>query len=332
VAWPRPAHAGKEERRDELEYDVIGDVHGHAAALEALLEELGYAERGGAYRHADPSRMVLFLGDLVDRGPEQVRSIDIPRRMRDAGTALVLMGNHEHNAIGYATPDPERPGHHLRIRGSKNRAQHQAFLDQVGEGSGLHMELVEWMKTLPMWFETDGFRAVHACWHPDRIALLEGHAGPDGAIREDALYESFRKGSALRDAAEIVLKGLEIDLPDGMFFHDANGHRREKSRVRWWDRDATTFASAAIAEEGMEGLPDVALPAAARLDGMTDDLTFFGHYWMQGDPHLLTPFRTCLDFSIAKGGSLCAYSWRGEPVLDPRNLTWVGQPAPAAVP
>lgn len=317
-----------------MEYDIIGDVHGYAAPLEALLEELGYVERGGAYRHSNPSRMALFLGDLVDRGPEQLRSVDVPRRMRDAGTAVVLMGNHEHNAIGYATPDPDRPGHHLRIRGTKNRAQHQAFLDQVGEGSDLHHELVGWMKTLPMWFETDGFRAVHACWHPNRIGLLEGWTDESGAVGEEALHQSFRKGSPIRDAAEIVLKGLEIDLPEGMFFHDANGHRREKSRVRWWDREADTYAKAAIAEEGMEGLPDVGLPPETRLAEMSDKPTFFGHYWMKGEPHLLNPFRTCLDFSIAKGGSLCAYSWRGEAELDPANLTWVGHPEPvlAAVP
>lgn len=311
-----------------MEYDIIGDVHGHAAALEALLDDMGYTERGGAYRHSNPSRMALFLGDLVDRGPDQLRSVDIPRRMRDAGTALVLMGNHEHNAIGFATQDPERPGHHLRVRGTKNRAQHGAFLDQVGEGSDLHHELVDWMRTLPMWIETEGFRAVHACWHPDRIRLLEEHVGPDGAIREQSLRETFRKGSPLMDAAEIVLKGLEIDLPDGMFFHDAQGHRREKSRVRWWDRDASTYSTGAIKEEGLE-LPDAELPAEARLSGMSDELTFFGHYWMQGAPHILNPFRTCLDFSIAKGGSLCAYSWRGEKSLDPENLIWVGQHAPA---
>jgi hypothetical protein len=48
-------------------YDLIGDIHGHAKTLEALLGKLGYAHDGQCYRH--PNRQVIFLGDFVDRGP-----------------------------------------------------------------------------------------------------------------------------------------------------------------------------------------------------------------------------------------------------------------------
>ena len=54
------------------------------------------------YRH--PTNIALFLGDLIDRGPQQLECIRIPRMMRDAGSAKILMGNHEFNAIAYATP------------------------------------------------------------------------------------------------------------------------------------------------------------------------------------------------------------------------------------
>lgn len=312
-----------------MDFDVIGDVHGYADELEALLGELGYVHRAGAFRHPDPGRMALFLGDLVDRGPKQLESIDIPRRMRDAGTALVLMGNHEHNAIGWFMPDPARDGHFLRLRGSKNRSQHRVFLEQAGEDGPLHEELVEWMTTLPMFIETEGFRAAHACWHSQSLDLLAGHVEQDGALSRDSLLASFDKASPLRNAAEIVLKGLEIDLPDGVFFYDKDGIRREKSRLRWWDETARTYASAAVAEEGLE-LPDVALPPEAIVEDGSGKPVFFGHYWLQGTPRILNPKRTCLDFSIAKDGVLCAYSWRGEDELDPANLTWVGSPAPAA--
>ena len=43
--------------------DLIGDIHGHAAELEALLAKLGYTRRGGSYGH--PQRRVLFLGDYI---------------------------------------------------------------------------------------------------------------------------------------------------------------------------------------------------------------------------------------------------------------------------
>jgi len=48
-------------------YDLIGDIHGYAAELEALLKALGYERRGGAYRHSE--RKAIFLGDFIDRGP-----------------------------------------------------------------------------------------------------------------------------------------------------------------------------------------------------------------------------------------------------------------------
>ncbi len=45
-----------------MNYDIIGDIHGHAGALVALLEKLGYRERAGAYRH--PDRMAVFVRGL----------------------------------------------------------------------------------------------------------------------------------------------------------------------------------------------------------------------------------------------------------------------------
>jgi hypothetical protein len=57
-------------------YDIIGDVHGCAAQLEALLVELGYqiADGTGEYRH--PRRQTVFVGDLIDRGGEQLRVLE----------------------------------------------------------------------------------------------------------------------------------------------------------------------------------------------------------------------------------------------------------------
>ena len=63
--------------------DVIGDVHGYAEELEALLRTMGYAEVQGAYRHSE--RQVVFIGDLIDRGPEQLRTMKLARNMVDGG-------------------------------------------------------------------------------------------------------------------------------------------------------------------------------------------------------------------------------------------------------
>ena len=92
--------------------DVIGDIHGHADRLEALLAALGYAETRGAWRH--PSRTAIFVGDFIDRGPGQRRTLDFVRAMLDAGSVEAVMGNHDFKAIGWATADPDEGGLHLR--------------------------------------------------------------------------------------------------------------------------------------------------------------------------------------------------------------------------
>ena len=97
-----------------MAYDIIGDVHGHALELRALLDKMGYRESRGAYRH--PSRTAIFVGDLVDRGPDNVEATTIARQMVEEGTARIVMGNHEFNAVAFHTEDPERPGEFLRPR------------------------------------------------------------------------------------------------------------------------------------------------------------------------------------------------------------------------
>ena len=68
-------------------FDVIGDVHGHAAELTILFKRMGYQETNGVLRHPE-GRRVVFLGDFIDRGPEIRRTLEIVRGMVEAGSAL----------------------------------------------------------------------------------------------------------------------------------------------------------------------------------------------------------------------------------------------------
>ncbi|MFN6994629.1 MAG: metallophosphoesterase, partial [Aquincola tertiaricarbonis] len=61
-------------------YDVIGDVHGQAGKLQALLRGLGYTPLHGSWR-PPPGRQAVFVGDLIDRGPEQVAVVNLVRAM-----------------------------------------------------------------------------------------------------------------------------------------------------------------------------------------------------------------------------------------------------------
>ena len=49
-------------------YNIIGDIHGYASKVKLLLDKLGYVERNGCYQHE--SRIAIFVGDYIDRGPE----------------------------------------------------------------------------------------------------------------------------------------------------------------------------------------------------------------------------------------------------------------------
>lgn len=107
------------------EFDIIGDIHGCATALERLLEKLNYKKNGNVYTHK--TRKVIFLGDFIDRGPAQKQTLNIVRPMIESGAAYSVMGNHEFNAICFAT---KHEGQFLRAHSDKNLKQHEAFLKE----------------------------------------------------------------------------------------------------------------------------------------------------------------------------------------------------------
>jgi hypothetical protein len=156
-----------------MNYDLIGDIHGHSKPLVELLDKLDYEVVDGVYRH--PERQVIFLGDFIDRGPDQRGVIDIVRPMIDNGSALSVMGNHEFNAIAWFTPDPDAPGKYLREHSDKNRKQTRAFLAAYG-GADDYADLIEWFRTLPMWLDLPGLRVVHACWDDSLMRFLSDRA------------------------------------------------------------------------------------------------------------------------------------------------------------
>lgn len=83
-----------DRREDRGPFDIIGDVHGCYAELVQLLDTLGYQETDGALRHPG-GRRLIFLGDLVDRGPDSPSVLRLVMRCVAAGTALCVPGNHD---------------------------------------------------------------------------------------------------------------------------------------------------------------------------------------------------------------------------------------------
>lgn len=309
-------------------YDIIGDIHGYATQLKQLLVKLGYSEGAEGWSH--PERKVIFLGDFIDRGPEQVEVVEIARQMVESGNALAVMGNHEFNAVAYATPDPRNAGEYLRPRTEKNRKQHGEFLSQVGEDSALHNDIVGWFRTLPLCLDLEDFRVVHACWHEEHLAALRPFLEHAGVIKPEAWPELTAKDTGAFESAEVILKGLEIPLPDGVSFKDKDGHVRTNIRTRWWEKRRLTFRELAIAPTSViERIPHEPAPAEVIPGYHHDKPVFVGHYWMQGEPKPMSEKVACLDYSVAgkKGGKLCAYRWDGNAELSAGNMAWVDRHA-----
>lgn len=307
-----------------MNYDVIADIHGQYQKLLALLQSLGYRKRQGAFRHPD-GRQAIFLGDLIDRGPLQEEVLYTVRDMIEAGTARCIMGNHEWNAIGYATPIGD--GQYGHARSPKNLKHHHVFLDQVGPDSPRHKAWVEWFKTLPPLLDLGGIRVAHACWRQSQIDVIQSGMR-DGRLTEQFLAESFQKKpapSAARLAMDLVTKGPEIKLPNGQMFHDHEGTPRVDIRLQWWNEDARTYRNAAMVPTlQIPNIPDEPLPDGVEMGTDSDMPVLVGHYWLNGRPGVRSGKVAVLDYSAAGDGPLVAYRWGGEPVLSDDKLIAVG--------
>jgi len=127
----RKIHVVREEQLDAVElrydklfndrrdltgpFDLVGDVHGCSAELETLLTELGWVldrdERGRAVNAVHPAgRTTVFVGDLVDRGPDSPAVLRLVIGMVAAGTALCVAGNHEAKLL------KKRQGRNVQVR------------------------------------------------------------------------------------------------------------------------------------------------------------------------------------------------------------------------
>lgn len=305
----------------ETRIDLIGDIHGHADELEALLKRMGYTVMNGSYAH--PERMVLFVGDYIDRGPKIRESLALVRRMVDAGQAIALMGNHEYNALCYHTSDGK--GGFLRERTLKNTEQHEVTIAAFAAHPDEWKETLAWLLTLPLYHETDQFRAVHACWDAQHIAYLRTRLVGD-RLTEALLHEAGPEESELHKAIEETLKGKELLLPDGLSFSDAGGRERQHLRIKWWvDPVGATYRELAFpAHAVVPSHPVDAASFGGRPHYFPDELpVFFGHYWLKHEPALQRENICCLDYSVAKEGKLVAYRYDGERELDPAKLVFV---------
>ena len=271
--------------------------------------------------HSEPDRQIVFLGDFIDRGPENTAVIRIVRELVDAGRAQAIMGNHELNAIHFHTIDPET-GLPLRSHDHDHIRQHRSFLSEYPPGRIQTKDVIGWMKGLPLFMEDAEFRAVHAAWIQPAVDDLMRYTSA-GVLSHDQLVRAGRKGDAFNDLAESVTRGPEVRLPEPYSFVDKGGKVRRHVRVKWWATDHRSWRQIAMSVPSASQLPDEPPPddLLTFLYPAEDKPVFFGHYWLTGDPVLQGMNALCLDYSAGTDGPLVTYSHvSGSRKLDLANV------------
>ena len=298
-------------------FDFIGDIHGCADSLELLLQKLSYKKTEQGYRHSH--RKVFFLGDFIDRGPKIRETLHIVKTMIDNGNALAVMGNHEYNAIAYNTKNNN--GNFLRKHSVKNMAQHSETINQFKGYEDEYKMYIEWFKSLPLFFENENFRVVHACWDQENINFLKEKL-KGKSITDNDLNKFTNPNTGEYKTIEETLKGKELELPNEIFFLDKDGHQRKEIRVKWWE-DPSKHNYRTYGVHFDENIPVIPISKNFNFYSEKEKPVFFGHYWLQGLPTLLKENVCCLDYSIAKGGKLVAYRFNNEKKFSNNQLIFV---------
>ncbi len=162
------------DRSDERgPFDIVGDVHGCHDELIELLAELGYVAADGVWRHPE-GRTAVFLGDLVDRGPNTPAVLRTVMAMVKADTAICVPGNHENKLVRSMKGRDVQVAHGLA-----------ETLEQLGgEPEDFRREALEFLDGLVSHFVLDGGRLVVA--HAGMRQEMQGRAS--AAVRAFALY------------------------------------------------------------------------------------------------------------------------------------------------
>ncbi|HEX3647919.1 MAG TPA: polynucleotide kinase-phosphatase [Pseudonocardiaceae bacterium] len=160
-------------------FDVIGDVHGCRDELEDLLDRLGYVIRRDADgratgAHHPAGRRAVFLGDLVDRGPDTPGVLRLAMGMVADGDGLAVCGNHERKLV-------------RALRGRKVTTSHglaESMAQLAEEPDDFRVRATEFCDGLIAHYVLDGGRLVVA--HAGLAERYHGRAS--GRMRSFALY------------------------------------------------------------------------------------------------------------------------------------------------
>ena len=161
-------------KSDHGPFDIIGDVHGCATELEALLATLEYSrDERGVWRHP-AGRKAVFLGDLVDRGVRIPEVLRIVMAMVEAGSALAVPGNHDLKLV-------------KKLRGRDVQVTHglaDSLAQLEAEPAEFRARVADFLDGLVSHYVLDGGKLVVA--HAGMKEEMQGRGS--GKVRDFALY------------------------------------------------------------------------------------------------------------------------------------------------
>jgi diadenosine tetraphosphatase ApaH/serine/threonine PP2A family protein phosphatase len=178
----KPIAPAVDFRRLHGPFDIVGDIHGCYDELHALLGDLGYrvieetqADGAPAIRVAPPAgRLLVLLGDLVDRGPKVVPTLRLAMGLLRDSTGLCAPGNHDDKLRRWVLGRPVRIAHGLRTSIDQLEGEPPAFCDKT----------LAFLQSLPPYLILDGGRLI--CVHAGLPLALQGR--DDHRAREVSLY------------------------------------------------------------------------------------------------------------------------------------------------
>ncbi|MBV6274244.1 metallophosphoesterase [Alcaligenaceae bacterium CGII-47] len=169
----------------EQPLDIIGDIHGEIDALRQLLAHLNHSDP------LKPTRKLVFIGDLCDRGPDSVAVIRLVRDLVSRGRAYLILGNHEINLL---MNDPkDGSGWFFDERRDSDQAHYAPFTVATRDE---HTDIRTFFSQCPLALQSPSLRIVHAAWEPEAISAIASI--PRGEIIPACLHWE----SMIHDAAK----------------------------------------------------------------------------------------------------------------------------------
>jgi hypothetical protein len=237
--------------------DIVGDIHGEIDALEALLERLGYRSNGS---HPDNRRLV-FIGDLVDRGPDSPGVVKRVRELVENHDAQFILGNHELNLLVNDIKDGS--GWFFDERFERDCENYAPFArTPESERESLRAFLSE----QPVALYRNDIRIVHAAWTTNAINAVSQL--PLGTLVEN-YFEWEEQTRRQADAEGIYEHYLE-------------------AKEKWADRledesNPPPFLDAIAEYEAMQQTFNPLKVLTSGVEKRSEEAFFAGHRWRYSD-------------------------------------------------